>query len=108
MTTTRTPKLPTAKPKPAKAPRSSRVEARLTADQKYLVERAAAYEGQSIEDFISQAIAATAMSVVQDHEVIRLNQEQSLQVMERLLNPPEPTPALKQAAKKFLRTVEMR
>jgi uncharacterized protein (DUF1778 family) len=92
----------------SKPRRSTRLETRLTVDQKAMIERAAAYQGRSVSDFVVQTLATAAELVVQEHEIIRLNAEQSRAFVEALLNPPPPNAALRRAARKYLRTVESR
>jgi uncharacterized protein (DUF1778 family) len=88
--------------------RSARLEARVTKDQKTLIERAAAYQGRSVSDFVVGALADAAKTVVEEHELIRLNPAESRRFVELLLNPPEPNAALKAAARKWRRTVTSR
>jgi uncharacterized protein (DUF1778 family) len=85
--------------------RSARLEARITADQKALIERAAAYEGRSVSDFVVQSVQEAAKSVVRDHEMLRLNRRQSEAFVKVLLDPPEANAALREAAKRYHREV---
>jgi len=73
-----------------------------------LIERAAAYEGRTVTDFVVSTLATAAEAVVQEHEVIRLNQVQSLALVQSLLDPPRPNAAMRGAARKYRRTVESR
>ena len=88
--------------------KSSRLEARITADQKELIERAAAYQGRTVSDFVIQTVQEAAQSVIQDHEVIRLNREQSSAFVDLLLHPPPPNKRLRNAAKRHRKNVTMR
>lgn len=88
--------------------RSARLEARLTETQKVLIERAAAYEGRSVTDFVVSTLAAAADSVVREHELTRLNQAQSDAFVNALLNPAAPNAALRRAARNYKRSVESR
>jgi uncharacterized protein (DUF1778 family) len=90
------------------ASRRARLEARITEAQKALIERAAAYEGRTVSDFVVSTLASAAETVINDHEIIRLNAAQSLAFVKALLNPPAPNAALRRAARKYLRTVESR
>lgn len=93
-------------PKPrTRQTRVARLETRMTKTQKALIERAAAYEGRSVSDFVVSTLAAAAKTVVQEHEVIRLNPEESRRFVELLLNPPEPNAALREAARTHRRIV---
>jgi uncharacterized protein (DUF1778 family) len=88
--------------------KTARLEARITEQQKAMIERAAAYEGRSVTDFVVHAIAQAAKTVVQEHEVLRLNQAQSRAFVQRLLKASEPNRALRAAAKKYRRSVAAR
>jgi len=88
--------------------RSARLEARITQSQKTLIERAAAYEGRTVSDFVVSKLASAAEAVIQEHEIIRLNRAQSRAFVEALLNPPAPNAALRKAARRHQRVVESR
>jgi uncharacterized protein (DUF1778 family) len=88
--------------------RSARLEARITAEQKELIERAAAYEGRSVSDFVVATVQQAAKDIVQERELLRLNKSQSRAFVETLLNPPEPNDALQQAAAEYRRDVVSR
>jgi uncharacterized protein (DUF1778 family) len=84
------------------------LEARITEAQKALIERAAAYEGRTVTDFVVNALASAAKSVVDEHEVIRLTPDESLAFVKKLLARPRPNAALRKAFGKYKRTVETR
>jgi uncharacterized protein (DUF1778 family) len=86
--------------------RRARLEVRITEAQKALIERAAAYQGRTVSDFVVSTLASAAENVIHDHEIIRLNAAQSLAFAKALLDPPAPNAALRRAARKFRRTVE--
>lgn len=88
--------------------KSARLEARMTAQQKELIERAARYSGRSVSEFVVQSAHEAAQSVIEDHEILRLNREESLALVKRLLNPPAPNRALKKAARQHDQRVESR
>lgn len=88
--------------------KNSRLEARITAEQKELIERAAAYEGRSVSDFVVATVQQAAKAVIQEHEVLRLNESQSRAFVETLLNPPKPNDALQQAADEYREDVTSR
>lgn len=96
---------PTARSEPI---RSARLEARVSESQKALIERAAAYEGRSVTDFVVSTLAAAADSVVREHELVRLTQVQSQAFVEALLHPKAPNPALRRAARQHQQSVESR
>jgi uncharacterized protein (DUF1778 family) len=87
------------------ATRNARLEARVTAEQKELIERAAAYEGRSVSDFVVATVQLAAKAIIQEHELLRLNESQSRRFVEKLLNPPEPNESLQQAADEYRQDV---
>ena len=81
--------------------KNARLEARITGEQKELIERAAAYEGRSVSDFVVATVQEAAKTVIQEHELLRLNSSQSRAFVETLFNAPEPNEALQQAADEY-------
>jgi uncharacterized protein (DUF1778 family) len=76
---------------------TARLEARLPNDVHALLKRAAEIEGRTLTDFVVSAAREAACRTIEATEIIRLSVEDQRQIAEALLNPPEPTPALKQA-----------
>ncbi len=81
--------------------REMRIEARLTARQKRLIERAAAVRGQSVSRFLVSSAQEAAAAVLQERSVIKLNAAESRAFAEALLNPAPLNPALRQAAREY-------
>ncbi len=79
-------------------PPMSRLEARISAEVKELVQRAAELEGRSLTDFVSAAILAEACRVIERHQSLRLGFAGSEAFVDALLNPPQPNAALRAAA----------
>jgi uncharacterized protein (DUF1778 family) len=77
--------------------KTSRLETRVTAEQKALIERAAAYQGRTVSDFVVHTVHEAARSVIQENELLQLDQAQSRAFVELLLNPRKPNKAVKQA-----------
>ena len=77
--------------------RTARIEARITPATLAVVRRAAEIQGRSLSDFVVAAAQAAASRTIEETEIIRLSVEGQRQIAELLLNPPEPTPALKRA-----------
>jgi uncharacterized protein (DUF1778 family) len=92
-------------PRPRRVVRNSRLEARVTGEQRALIERAAAYEGCTVSDFLLDSAQRAARAVIQEHEVIVLNREQSRSFVELLLEPPAPNRALQRALRAHRRQV---
>jgi uncharacterized protein (DUF1778 family) len=78
-----------------------RLEARLTADQKALLQRAADLEGTSLTDFVIRSAQRAAETAIQTHESIFLTARESRAFVEALLNPPAPNAALRAAARDY-------
>lgn len=76
--------------------RSERLEARVTAEQKALIEHAAALEGRSITDFVLASVQDAAKRAIAEHEVIRLSVRDSQAFVEALLNPREPSERMRE------------
>ncbi len=81
-------------------PRRERLEARLSPEQKALLERAAALEGRSLTDFVVSNAQAAAVETIERHEVIALTARDSLAFAEALMNPPVPNARLRAAAER--------
>jgi uncharacterized protein (DUF1778 family) len=81
--------------------KNARLEARITHEQKELIERAASYEGRSVSDFIVAMVQEAAIAVIQEHELLPLNKSHSRAFVETLLKAPEPNNALRQAAEQY-------
>jgi uncharacterized protein (DUF1778 family) len=76
---------------------TARLEARLPNDVRALLKRAAEIEGRTLTDFVVSAAREAARRTIEATEIIRLSAEDQRQIAEALLNPPEPTRALKKA-----------
>lgn len=70
--------------------RAERLEARVTAEQKAMIERAAALEGRSITDFVLTSVQDAAKRAIAEHEVIQLSVRDSQAFVNALLTPREP------------------
>jgi len=78
--------------------RSSRLEARLSADALAVIKRAAELQGRSLSDFVVAAAQEMAQRTIEETSVIRLSLEDQRRFIDLLINPPEPNPALQRAA----------
>ncbi len=77
-----------------RAGKTERLEARVPADVKALLQHAADLTGRSLSDFVLAAAYEAAEETIRTHEVIRLSAEDSLQFAEAILNPPPPNDRL--------------
>ncbi len=76
---------------------TARFEARLPGEVHALLKRAAEIEGRSLTDFVVSAAREAACRTIEQTEILKLSREGQRQIFESLLNPPEPTHALRKA-----------
>jgi uncharacterized protein (DUF1778 family) len=77
--------------------RTARIEARIGPDALAIVKCAAEIKGRSVSEFMVDAAQQAAQKTIEETAVIRLSVEDQRQIMESLLNPPEPNEALRRA-----------
>lgn len=77
--------------------RTARLEARIAPDALAVVKRAAEIQGRSVSDFVVAAAQEAASRTIEETQIIRLSVEDQRSFAEAILNPPEPTPALRRA-----------
>ena len=80
--------------------RSERLEARITTDQKALIQRAAELEGRSVTDYVVSSVQDAAKRTVEAHDVMVLSVAESRAFVDALLDPPpiKQPPARQRAA----------
>lgn len=78
-----------------------RLEARVTREQKQLIERAAELEGRSITDFLVSSAQSAAKQVILDHNVLKLTTRDREVFVHALLKPAKPTAKLRRAVKRY-------
>ena len=93
---------------PNSTSKSARLETRISPEQKELIERAAAYAGRSVSDFVVANVEIAAKRVVEEYERLRLNQSQSRTLVDALLSPNRPNKRLRAAAVNHRSLVESR
>ena len=69
------------------AAKSARLAARLSPEQKRIVERAAALNHQPVSQFMVASAMRAAQEIIQQHDIMTLSARDSLAVMEALLHP---------------------
>lgn len=84
-----------------KKTKQQRIEARVTPEQKALIQRAADLTGRSLTDFIVSSAQAAAEEAIREHNVIYLSAEDSRVFAEAVLNPGEPNEHLRAAARDY-------
>lgn len=81
--------------------RTERLEARLTAEQKAFLTRAAELEGRSLTDFVVHSAQEAAKQVIREHEAIMLGEQDRKAFVAALLEEAEPGDRLRRAAERY-------
>ena len=80
---------------------TARLEARLPPEVMTRLKRAAEIQGRTLTDFVVAAADEAACRAIEQTEIIRLSIEDQRQIAAAILNPPQPAPALRRAAKRY-------
>ncbi len=83
------------------SPRAARLEARISPQTKALLQKAADLEGRTLTDFVVASVQAAAYRVIEQHQTLKLNIEDSEAFVNAILNPSKPNEALKSAALRY-------
>lgn len=78
-----------------------RFDARLDEDQKTLIQRAADLEGRTMTDFVLHSAKVAAEHTIQERAMMILSARDTETFVNAILNPPEPGPALRAAARAY-------
>lgn len=81
--------------------RAARLEARITTDQKALLQHAATLSGRTLSEFVVASAQEAAARVVQEHETVRLSRSEQVAFVTALLEPRAPNARLRKAAEKY-------
>ncbi len=81
--------------------KSERVAARLSPDQKQLLQRAADLEHRTLTDFMVASGLRSAEEVIRRHTVITLSEQGARAFMEAVYNPKPANAYLRQAAERY-------
>jgi uncharacterized protein (DUF1778 family) len=76
-----------AKTPAASRVRAERLEARVTAEQKRLIEHAAALQGRSVTDFVLTSLQDAARRAIEEHQHLALSLRDSQAFVEALVEP---------------------
>jgi uncharacterized protein (DUF1778 family) len=91
---------------PTASLKHERLEARVTAQQKDLVQRAADLAGLTLSDFIVSSLQSAAEESIRRHQMIELSARSTEVFVQALLNPPTPSERLRAAAREYLASVD--
>jgi uncharacterized protein (DUF1778 family) len=79
--------------------------ARLSSEQKRLLQRGAEIRGQTLTEFVVAAAQEAATRAIIDHEVIELSVQDSRAFAEGLLDPPPVNATLRAAARRYKKSM---
>ncbi len=81
--------------------KDERLEARVTPDQKRLIERAAELRGSTVTDFVVVSAQQAAADTIRDFETLVLRDRARDVFINAILNPPVPNEAARIAAERY-------
>src|SRR5215469_14423087 len=84
----------------------SRLEARVTPDQKRLIERAAELRGTTVTEFVVVSAQQAATQTIKEFQTLTLNDRAREVFVDAILNPPEPNEAARAAARRYREAME--
>ena len=83
------------------ASKTARLEARLTDEQKALLQHAADLTGRSLTEFVVSSAQEIAARTVREHDVLTLSGRDRQVFVDALLKPSSPSRRLRQAARRY-------
>tara|TARA_R100001015_G_C4609992_1_gene165321 strand:+ start:261 stop:560 length:300 start_codon:yes stop_codon:yes gene_type:complete len=87
--------------------KTARFEARWTAKQKELFEKASVIGGfRSLSEFVLYTVQRQAEVIIEEHENFLSSKKDQKIFADALLNPPAPNAKLRKAAKKYLDSID--
>ena len=81
--------------------RAERLETRVTAEQKRIIERAAALQGRTVTDFVLTSVQDAARRAIEEHELLRLTVRDSEAFVDALLNPKPVNDRLRETVRRY-------
>lgn len=94
--------MPNVTSRPAKGRiRAERLEARVTAEQKSLIERAAALQGRSVTDFVLTSVQDAARRAIEEYNLLALSVRDSEAFVDALLNPKPVNDRLRDTVRRY-------
>jgi uncharacterized protein (DUF1778 family) len=85
--------------------KSDRLEARISANQKQLFQQAAYLLGRPLTDFVVSTLQDAAMQVIQEHELLKLLEQDRQLFAKSLMKPPSPSNRLIKAVRRYRKEV---
>lgn len=84
--------------------RAQRLETRVTAEQKTLIERAAALQGRTVTDFLLTSVQDAARRAIEEYQQLELSMRDSEAFVEALLNPKPVNDRLRDTIRRYRET----
>lgn len=81
--------------------RAERLEARVTAQQKALIERAAALQGRTVTDFVLTSVQDAARRAIEEHQRLDLSVRDQQAFVEALLHPQPVNDRLQETVRRY-------
>ena len=81
--------------------RAERLEARVTADQKSLIEHAAALQGRTVTDFVLTSVQEAARRTIEEHQRLDLTMRDSQAFVEALIDPKPVNDRLRETVRRY-------
>jgi uncharacterized protein (DUF1778 family) len=81
--------------------RAQRLETRVTAEQKMLIEHAAALQGRTVTDFVLTSVQDAARRAIEEHQQLELSVRDSEAFVDALLNPKPVNDRLRETVRRY-------
>jgi uncharacterized protein (DUF1778 family) len=81
--------------------RGQRLDARVTREEKKIIETAASLRGTSASDFVRMVTKEAALKTIREHELLTLTERSKRVFVEALLHPPKPNNKAVAAARRL-------
>lgn len=81
--------------------RTERLDARVSREEKEMIETAANLRGTSFSDFVRMVTKEAALKTIREHELLTLSEKSRRVFVEALLNPPKPNAKAIAAARRL-------
>jgi uncharacterized protein (DUF1778 family) len=81
--------------------RAQRLETRVTAEQKTLIEHAAALQGRTVTDFVLTSVQDAARRAIEEHQQFELSVRDSQAFVDALLNPKPVNDRLRDTVRRY-------
>ena len=85
--------------------RTERLDARVTKEEKRVIETAASLRGISVTDLMRTTITDAATKIIRENEILILSERERQAFVRALMNPPRPNDAAIAAVQRYRREV---